>query len=519
MPSAASRLAVAALLALAPLAAAAQETPPGHPPVAAEAPRRNPDAQQAERGRDGQRPTPRPPSAEATTTHRLALEGRDLAFAATVGAVRLVDEAREPQADIVYTYYRLENADAARRPIAFLFNGGPGSASAWLQLGAAGPWRVAMLGPNGEAASPSATPELLPNAETWLDFADLVFVDPVGTGFSRFATRDEKARKSLHSVEGDARAVARAIRLILTKHERLASPKFVVGESYGGVRGPKVVHNLATREGVGARGLLLVSPVLDMRDFGGSSLLRHALTLPTLAAVARAAKGPVTRADLAAVESYASGEFLVDLLRGPADAAATDRLSARVADILGLDPVETRRLNGRIAPVEFRRLFERAQGRVLGRYDASVRGYDPFPDSSFFRFPDPSSDPLIAPLTSAVTELTTRRLGWKTDDLYRLLAADVNRGWDWGRGVDPPESLTQLREALALDPQLTLHVAHGLFDLATPYFASQVLLAQLPDFGRGRVSLGVHPGGHMFYSRDEGRRALREAAQAMMTKP
>ena len=540
-----SRLAAPLALALliAP-AARGQETPAGHPalhdpPIAAQAPQdapkqarrespaRDQGAQKTEGGQRGAQPQDRARerdsesgarerTPDSTTRHRLTLPGRDLAFAATAGSVRLRDDAGEVEADIAYTYYRLDAADAARRPLIFFFNGGPGAASAWLQLGAAGPWRVSMTGPDGGPPAPSDPPTLLPNAETWLDFADLVFLDPAGTGWSRLAKRDEGLRKRFYSVEGDARAVARAARAILTKHERIVSPKYLVGESYGGVRGPKVAHELATREGVGLSGLALVSPVFDMRDFGGSSLLQYAMTLPSMAAVARAAKGAVTRADLADVETYASGAFVADLLRGPADIAATDRLAARVAELTGLDPGETRRLNGRLSVSEFRRAFDRAQGRVLGRYDASVKGYDPFPDSAFSRFPDPSSDALIAPLTSAITELTTRRLGWTQQGPYRLLNDEVNRAWDWGRGVNPPESLTQLREILALDPRLRLHVAHGLFDLATPYFASQVLLAQLPDFGRARVSLAVHPGGHMFYSRDEGRRALRADMEAMV---
>lgn len=493
-------------------ARAQQDGPGGHPNAARSAtgPRASGEARRGEAG-----PAERGLPADATTSHTLALPDRSLAFAATAGSVRLGEEAGEPEAEIAYVYYRLDGADAATRPIAFLFNGGPGSASAWLHLGAAGPWRVAMTGPSGEAVSPSDAPTLLPNAETWLDFVDLVFVDPVGTGWSRFAGKDDAARKRLWSVEGDARAVARAIRMIAAKHERLASPKFIVGESYGGVRAPRVTRQLSIREGVGVRGLALVSPLFDMRDFGGSSLLQYAFALPSMAATARAAQGPVTRDDLAEVERYAAGEFVVDLLRGQADVAATRRIAERVSALTGLDPSETLRSAGRVSPMEFRRAFDRARGRVAGRYDGSVSGYDPFPDSSLSRFPDPSGDPLIAPMTAAIVELTTRRLGWRAEGAYRLLNAEASQEWEWGRGVNPPESLTQLRESLALDPKMKLLVGHGLFDLATPYFASQILLAQLPDFGRDRVRLVVYPGGHMFYSREASRRAFRAEMEAI----
>lgn len=455
--------------------------------------------------------------ADETTRHTLDLPGRSLSFVATAGSVPVTDESGAPQAHVAYIYYRLETPDAARRPLVFLFNGGPGSASAWLQLGAVGPWRIAMeAGPGGEAPSPSAPPELLPNAETWLDFADLVFVDPAGTGFSRFAGKDEGARKSLLSVDGDARAVAQAIRRIVVKSDRALSPKYIVGESYGGIRGPRVLRDLTTREGVGVRGLVLISPVLDFRPNGGDSLLQYVWSLPSMAAAARARKGPVRRADLADVESYAGAAMIADLLAGEADKAATARLVERVAAFTALDPAFVRQVAGRVSTREFRREFDRAAGRIAGAYDASVSGLDPFPDSSVSMFSDPSAEPFHAPLTSAAVELTTRRLGWRAKGAYRLGNNAVNRAWNWGGGLSPPESLTQLRQSLAADPKLKVLVAHGLFDLVTPYFGSKILLAQLPDFGGDRVRLTTYPGGHMFYSREASRRAFRDEVAAMM---
>ena len=455
---------------------------------------------------------------DSTTKQTLALPGRTLNFTATAGSIRLFDDKGEPQADIAYHSYQLDGADSASRPVTFFFNGGPGASSAWLQLGAAGPWRVSIT---GEGAVSSATPDLLPNAETWLDFTDLVFIDPVGTGYSRFVATGDDARKRFYSIDGDVSAVALVIRRWLEKNDRLQSPKFVTGESYGGIRGPKIVRNLQTQQGVGVRGLIMVSPLFDYRDFSGSSLLQYMFTLPSMAAVAREAKGEdkgeakVTRADLADVERYAQGEFLTDLIKGQADAQAATRLADKVAALTGIDQAVSRRLAGRFEVGEFRREFDRRNGRVTGRYDASVSGFDPYPDSSYPHFGDPSGDSLTAPLTSAAVDLTRRKLNWRPDGSYHLLNEAVYKAWDFGRG--PAESVSQLRQTLALDPKMKLLVGHGLFDLATPYFASKVILDQLPAFARSdRVKLVVYPGGHMFYSRDDARQAFRAEVEKMM---
>ena len=451
---------------------------------------------------------------DSTTKQTVVLPGRTLAFSATAGSIRLFDGKGEPQADIAYTSYQLDGADVATRPVTFLFNGGPGAASAYLQLGAAGPWRLPIT---GDAAVSSASPELQPNAETWLDFTDLVFIDPVDTGYSRFVTSGEDAHKRFFSVDGDVKALAVVIRRWLEKHNRLRSPKYVAGESYGGIRGPKVVKDLQVNQGVGVKGLILLSPVLDFREFTGSSILQYVVSLPTMAAVARATKGPVTRADMTDVEQYARGEFLTDLMKGEADTEATTRLADKFAALTGVDQAVSRRLAGRLDAIEFRREFDRRDGKVTGRYDASVMGLDPTPDSSFYHFRDPSGEPLTAPLTSAVVDLTMRKLNWRPDGSYHLLNGAVEKAWNFGHGINPPQSIDELREVLALDPRLKLLVGHGLFDLATPYLGTQIQLDQLPAFASpDRVKLVVYPGGHMFYSRDASRQAFRTEVQGLM---
>ena len=502
------------------LGARAQDAAPEQQPAAAPSGQKSGDQKPGEKGGRGN--TPASPAAaeqhrlppDATTKQTLALPGRSLAFSATAGSIRLFDDKGEPQADIAYTAYQLDGADPATRPVTFLFNGGPGAASAYLQLGIAGPWRLPI---NGDAGVSSASPDLQPNAETWLDFTDLVFIDPVGTGYSRFVATGDDVRKRFFSTEGDVNSLAVTIRRWLEKSNRLLSPKYLTGESYGGIRGPKIVRELQMNQGVGVKGLILLSPALDYRELGGSSILQYAASLPTMAAVARETKGAVARADMADVERYAGGEFLTDLVKGVGDTEATTRIADKVAALTGIDQAVSRRLAGRFDAIEFRREFARKDGKVTGRYDASVLGFDPYPDSSFFRFRDPSGDPLTAPLTSAVVDLTTRKLNWRPDGSYHLLSGAVIKAWDFGRGNSPVESTSQLREILALDPKLKLLVGHGLFDLATPYFGTKILLDQMPAFGSpARVKLVVYPGGHMFYSRDASRQAFRTEVQALM---
>jgi carboxypeptidase C (cathepsin A) len=452
---------------------------------------------------------------DSTTKQTLVLPDRTLNFTATAGSIRIYDVRGEPQADIAYIAYQLAGAEAKSRPVTFVFNGGPGSASAWLQCGNTGPWRLPMA---GEAAFPSAPPVLVPNSDTWLDFTDLVFIDPVGTGYSRFVATGEDAHKRFYSVDGDANSVAVTIRRWLEQANRIVSPKYILGESYGGIRGPRTVWDLQKEQGVGISGLILVSPVLDFREFRGSSLLQYVASLPSMAAVVRESKGPVTRADVQDVERYAASDFLIDEMKGQSDPATLDRVSDKVASLIGLDRSFVRRLGAQIPADAFRRELDRRQGKVTSAYDATVTGYDPFPDSYFSRFEDPLIDALNAPMTSAMIDLYEHRLNWKPDGHYELLSEAVNHAWNWGGGLSPPESLTQLRQALALDPKLKVLVAHGLFDIVTPYFGSKIELDQLPRYGSGdRVRLVVYPGGHMFYSRDASRAALRNEAKAMIT--
>jgi carboxypeptidase C (cathepsin A) len=458
---------------------------------------------------------PRQLPPDSVTEHYLALPDRTLTFKATAGAIKLSDESGAEQADVAYVSFVLAGGNPQSRPVTFVFNGGPGASSAWLNLGALGPWRLPM---NGPAVYPSATPTLVDNADTWLDFTDLVFIDPPGTGYSKIVASGDEARRKFWSVGGDIDALSVVVRKWLSANERFASPKFIVGESYGGFRGPRLAKALTAEHGVGVNGLILISPVLDftmMETPDGPFPL--AARLPSYAAAARENVGPVSREQLADVEQYAAGEYLIDYLKGPRDAEAVARMVGRVSEITGLDPALVRRLGGRIDQQTFEREFDRAHGKVAAAYDASVRGYDPSPASNQNEWLDSFLEGFQAPLASAMTDLYARRLGWKIDDAYEPLNSRVSRGWDWGRGLRPPESVDALKQMLAVDANLRVLVTHGFSDLQAPYFATKLVLDQIPDYGTpGRPALKVYSGGHMYYSRDESRKALREDARKLI---
>jgi carboxypeptidase C (cathepsin A) len=458
---------------------------------------------------------------DQNTLHTLELPGRMLKFKATAGSIALTAADGRIQAEMGYVAYQLDGADTVKRPVAFAFNGGPGSASAWVHIGGFGPWRLPLEGPG---LAPSALPVLLPNAETWLDFTDLVFVDPVGTGFSRVGRPSDggaapTGARNFYSVDGDADSVAEMIAKWTRQHGRLASPKLLIGESYGGIRAPKVLSALQTKFGVGMNAMLLISPVMDYGLFRGP---RHHTpmfvnTLPSLAAAARASAGkPIaSRTELAEVEAYARSDYVVDLLRGPLDATAMDRIVKRVAAISGLSEATVRRYGGRLDEFIYLREANRPAGRRASGYDATVTGDDPDPTAPQSHWSDPFAEALAAPMTSAMLDLYGK-FGWKPDLTYNMLSREVLGSWTWGGGTTPPESFSSIRSTLALDPHLRIMVTHGFTDLRTPYFASALLLEQLPAMSEGRVSLKVYPGGHMHYSRTDSRVALRTDAKALL---
>jgi carboxypeptidase C (cathepsin A) len=457
-------------------------------------------------------PNPLPP--EAVTSQVLELADRTIHFTAKAGAIRLSDaKTGAPLADVAYVAFLKDGEDPAKRPLTFAINGGPGAGSAWLDLGALGPWRLPIV---GAALAPSAAPVTVPNADTWLDFTDLVFIDPPATGYSRILAKDDSAAKNFFSVSGDINALAIVIRKWLAENKRLESPKFIVGESYGGFRGPKLARRLANSEGIGVDGLVLISPLLDFDWFeSDNNPLTYATHLPSFTATARGLSGLNGRKELADVEAYAAGPYIVDLLRGQGDPQVLDRISAKVAGFIGLDGALVRRLAGRVDAPTFERERDRAAGRVASAYDSLVTGYDPNAHSATSHYADPVLDALKAPLASAMANIYAKRLNWFVDARYEILNEDVSQKWDWGDGH--AEVIGDLKQDLALDSHFRVLIAHGLTDEVTPYFASQLLINQIPPMGDpNRLRLVVYGGGHMVYALDQSRAALRTDAQRMI---
>ena len=494
------RLALVLMLAAAPLPLRAQDA--HHPSPQTE-------AKPAPRGPEGRRLPP-----DSTTQQSVTLpDGRKIDFTATAGSLPLVDEAGKLQAEIAYVAYTMVPEAGRERPVTFAINGGPGAASAYLNIGAVGPWR---LPTGGDSISPSQPVALTPNDGTWLDFTDLVFIDPVGTGYSRAADGNGKA---YWSIDSDASTLAAVIARYLRANDRMASAKFYVGESYGGFRGPLITEKLQEEVGVGLSGMVLLSPVLD---FGWLETPRanpwgYVLKLPSLAAGALERAGTMPNpALLGEAETYASGAYLADLLKGPTDKAAIARMTETVAPLTGLDPAFVRAQAARLSTRSVQREVDRSEGRVTSAYDTGITGWDPNPDSAQSSFEDPQLTALQAPLTSAMIDLYARTLKWPVPNMrYELLNNAVNRGWNWGSGRQAPEVLSNLKGVLALDGRLRVLVAHGFTDLVTPYYASKLLLAQVPAYGNGRLSLGVYPGGHMFYSRADSRAAFKRDVQRL----
>jgi carboxypeptidase C (cathepsin A) len=458
--------------------------------------------------------------ADVTSEQHVSLPGRVLKYHVTAGSLPMKNNKGEHKADIFYIAYALDTGKpAADRPITFVFNGGPGAASAYLHLGVLGPRRLA-FGNDGD--SPSTPPRLVDNPDTWLDFTDLVFIDPVGTGYSSTLSNSEEDNKAYWGVKQDVDSLSSFIAHYLTKAGRLTSPHYLVGESYGGFRGPKIAHRLQTQDGVGVAGIVLLSPALDFSFLDGTSLslLPDMARLPSMAATALAAKGPVTREMLKPGEQYDAGDYLLDLVRGRGDPAARDRMADKVAGLIALDPKLVRQLDSRIDARTYARELHRDQGLVTSVYDGTVKGYDAFPNAVSPQFEDPILQGTIAPVTSAIVDYIQTGLGYRIDQPYHLLSYEVNGKWDWNvtGELQMPSAVDDLKQALALDPKLRVMISHGMFDTVTPYFATQYIIDHVPAFGdANRLELKLHAGGHMHYNVGAARAELR--ADAMKLYP
>src|SRR5580658_6690246 len=321
--------------------------------------------------KDEQPPLPPEKSAQQT----IVLDGKTLHYTVTIGALPVRDKDGKEAGEVVVTAYTMPGDD---RPVTFAFNGGPGAASVFLNFGAIGPKHLE-AGNDGD--SPSAAPVLTDNQGTWLDFTDLVFIDPVGTGFSRAKVPEDQAKKLFYSTEPDIEYLSRVIYDWLLKNDRLASRKYLIGESYGGFRGPRIAYYLQSQIGVAVNGVTLVSPYLNptIDQNGLLSPIPWMVTLPSITAANLERQNKLTPDAMQAVIDYTQGEYLTTLIRGRFDQAGTDKMIAKVTEMTGLDPEFVKYSGGRLEIGAYLREVHREQGKLGSVYDSNVTSYDPFP--------------------------------------------------------------------------------------------------------------------------------------------
>jgi carboxypeptidase C (cathepsin A) len=451
----------------------------------------------------------------AITSHTINLDGKSLRYEAAAGAIPLRKQGKTV-AEIFYVAYTQEPKDS-KRPVTFVFNGGPGAASAYLHLGAIGP-KIVETRANGELLGPP--PHLIDNKNSWLAFTDLVFVDPVGTGYSRAMNGKDD---DFWGVEQDTQSLAEFIRLYLIHSARLSSPMFLAGESYGGFRAATITRKLQKSGIVSPSGLVLISPALEFSLLHREDYdpLVWALTLPSYAAVKLESEGVTDRKALAealkGAEHYALSDYLVALASGAKQGG--EKASETVAGLTGLPLDSVERHFARVPPSLFIKEFGRAKGQLLSRYDGSVTGPDPNPASARPHGPDPVLDATVPLWTSAFVQYAQDELAYKTDQRYRLLNREASGKWNFG--TSPTRQgyagvLDDIQDARASNRQLQVFIAAGYTDLITPYLAPTYLVKQLPPLeGAAPITVEDYAGGHMLYLRPDSRRALAQDVEAM----
>jgi carboxypeptidase C (cathepsin A) len=459
------------------------------------------------------------------THHEARVGGKLLRYTATTGTLPLKNtDTGEVEAHIFFIAYTLDGQQAAQRPLTFSFNGGPGSASVWLHLGAIGPKRVKM---QSEGMMPAPPYQLVDNEYSWLDQTDLVFIDPVGTGYSRAVKRDQ-TRKFL-GLRGDIESVGEFIRLYLGRYERWSSPLFMVGESYGTTRAAGLSGYLV-EHGIAFNGIMLISSILNFQTTDGSpgNDLPFILFLPTYASAAWYHKklDPEYQQNFdklhSDVEQWAAGPYADALAKG-------DRLTPQerqdvidhLARFTGLSKTYIDESNLRIEESHFTKELLRDKHLTIGRLDSRFTGTSSsnVDDTASF---DPSMSAIRPPYTAMFNQYVRSELGYKSDLEYYILGGGFRFDeWDWGvqRGGFP-DTARSLKDAFDKNPFMKLFVGSGYFDLATPYFATQYTLnhMNLDQAQHAKVSLGYYGAGHMMYIQDSSLAELKKDVGAFIEK-
>lgn len=421
----------------------------------------------------------------------------------SAGMVPIGEDPERPDAEIFHVDYIKEDADPATRPVTFLVNGGPGGASIFLHIAAIGPLTIATP---GDGSFPAVPAKLEPNPDSWIDFTDLVFIDPVGTGYSRMLPGPDgqpRDPKKYYAVDSDMHSIAWFIRQWLTVNNRWGSPKALAGESYGGQRVSGLSQILARDYAINLNMAILISPALhteipDTRY----SVLGPITMFPTQAAIAAhwglngAPPGPEA---LEEFERFALNELAGGLVRlGRADAATRSAFFDLVAGMIGLDTAYVARKRARISDQDFATALLQDKGLLIDRYDGTVATENPVPELPGLNVFDRLLAVLTGVLLPPFMEFVRKEIGYQTDRNYLPLSMEVNLAWDRSSSTGGPDDLAL---ALAQNPDLRALIVHGMHDLATPYFRTKFVLEQslVNPEARKRLFFGVYPGGHMFY--------------------
>ncbi|HTU21382.1 MAG TPA: hypothetical protein VMG10_25310 [Gemmataceae bacterium] len=437
--------------------------------------------------------------------HSIIVNGTKIDYEATAGTLLVQEDGAKHKAKMFFVAYTRGNVEeSSRRPITFAFNGGPGSSSVWLHMGLLGPRRVDL---GGEGASVAPPYRLVNNTTSLLDQTDLVFIDPVTTGYSRAEPADDA--KQFHGVTQDVRSVAEFIRLYVTKFRRWDSPKYLAGESYGTTRAAGLADYLQDRFGMNVNGILLVSSVLNFQTlrFDDGNDLPYALYLPTYTATAWYHKklAPELLADrrktLEEAEQFALGDYTLALMKGSAlTARERQEIARKLARYTGLSEEYVRHANLRIAIHRFTKELLRGAHKTVGRFDSRYVGRDGDAAGEHTSY-DPSYAAVQGPYTALLQQYLAKDLHYVRELPYRILTSRV-QPWDYGNAKNRYLNVApSLRQAMTQNPSLRVFVANGYYDLATPYLATRYTVNHLDLDGdlRDRVCMRYYDAGHMMY--------------------
>ncbi len=450
-----------------------------------------------------------PQETQVETHHKISLGGQELAYTVTTGTILLREESErdkesegaKPKAAMFFTAYTLDGGE--NRPLTFSFNGGPGSASVWLHMGVLGPRRVEM---DYDGALPRPPFKVVDNEFTLLAQSDLVFIDPISTGFSR-PVEGQKARE-FHGFKKDIESVGEFIRLYTTRNQRWLSPKFLAGESYGTTRSAALSSHLLEKHGLYLNGIMLISSVLDFAtlDFPPGHDLPYILYLPSYAATAwyhnkLRIHRPLEKL-LAEVEEFALTEYASALMKGDTLTARERRqIIEKLTRYTGLDAGYLERSNLRVPDTRFFKQFLRAEGKTVGRFDSRLTGEDHDSLGEFAEF-DPSFSNVLGPYTAAFNHYIRAELNFESDLPYNILNMGV---WPWSYAEHENQYVKvaeALRQAMVQNPHMKIFVANGYYDLATPYFATEYTFSHmgLSPALRQNVEMSYYEAGHMMYA-------------------